>query len=96
MRPIPAPPRRTTGGFSKPSSGGPGRDRPRDLPERFGNRSSVFRRFRRCVFSGVFERVLNALVIAVSMLNSRVPQVNLDNKVVANDIVANRIVGEWP
>ena len=27
-RPIPAPPRRTTGGFSKPFSGGPGRDLP--------------------------------------------------------------------
>ena len=33
----------------------------RDLPERFGNWNSVFKRFRRWALSGVFERVFNAL-----------------------------------
>ena len=33
----------------------------RDLPERFGNWNSVFKRFRRWAHSGVFERVFNAL-----------------------------------
>ena len=33
----------------------------RDLPERFGNWNSVFRRFRRWALSGVFERVFNVL-----------------------------------
>ncbi len=33
----------------------------RDLPERFGNWNSVFRRFRRRAPSGVFERVSDAL-----------------------------------
>ncbi len=33
----------------------------RDLPERFGNWNSVFKRFRRWAVSGVFERVSSAL-----------------------------------
>ena len=33
----------------------------RDLPERFGNWNSVFKRFRRWAVSGVFERVFNVL-----------------------------------
>jgi len=33
----------------------------RDLPERFGNWNSVFKRFRRWTLSGVFERVSDAL-----------------------------------
>ncbi len=33
----------------------------RDLPERFGNWNSVFKRFRRWALSGVFERVSDAL-----------------------------------
>ena len=33
----------------------------RDLPKRFGNWNSVFRRFRRWALKGVFERVFNAL-----------------------------------
>ena len=33
----------------------------RDLPERFGNWNSVFKRFRRWVLAGVFERVFKAL-----------------------------------
>ena len=33
----------------------------RDIPERFRNLNSVFRRFRRWALSGVFERVFNAL-----------------------------------
>ena len=33
----------------------------RDLPERFGNWNSVFRRFRRWAHSGVFERIFNVL-----------------------------------
>ncbi len=33
----------------------------RDLPERFGNWNSVFKRFRRRAVSGVFERVSSAL-----------------------------------
>jgi len=33
----------------------------RDLPKRFGNWNSVFKRFRRWTLSGVFERVFNAL-----------------------------------
>ena len=33
----------------------------RDLPGRFGNWNSVFRRFRRWALKGVFERVFNAL-----------------------------------
>ena len=33
----------------------------RDIPERFGKHNSVFKRFRRWVLSGVFERVFNTL-----------------------------------
>ena len=33
----------------------------RDLPERFGNWNSVFRRFRRWANNGVWERVLEAI-----------------------------------
>ena len=33
----------------------------RDLPERFGNCGSVFKRFRRWALSGIFERVFKAL-----------------------------------
>ena len=33
----------------------------RDLPERFGNWNSVFKRFRRWAVSGVFEGVFNEL-----------------------------------
>ncbi len=33
----------------------------RDLPKRFGKWGSVFKRFRRWVLSGVFERVFKAL-----------------------------------
>ena len=33
----------------------------RDLPERFGNWNSVFKRFRRWATSGVFKRVFNEL-----------------------------------
>ena len=33
----------------------------RDLPERFGNWNSVFKRFPRWAVSGVFERAFNAL-----------------------------------
>ena len=33
----------------------------RDLPESFGNRNSVFQRFRRWTKSGVFEKVFQAL-----------------------------------
>jgi len=33
----------------------------RDIPERFGNWNSIFKRFRRWVLSGVFKRIFNAL-----------------------------------
>ena len=33
----------------------------RDLPETFGNRNSVFQRFRRRALSGVFERLFRLL-----------------------------------
>jgi hypothetical protein len=57
-RAIPDGLRRTIGSSSTPfSTGAPWRD----LPERFGNWNSVFRRFRRWAEKGVWERVLQAI-----------------------------------